>query len=814
MVIAHDAMPEPDGGSLIPAHLSYLAIYNPTLGTTDETLEEQIVFYTSGSSDQRPSYLRDVNVERHDSHLLENDKNDMLRQVGLAQGMVSFANNFSSGKPLECIETDKTRTIILELEKDWWIVASIRLTRLPLRSSQPSPSSDSEASSFRYSAKELGPAQFLIQQLRRAHSIFLLLHDFSMAELYERVEKPTFKLFLERFWEKFTWNWELLLAGNPIVDMYNGIKLAAGGELGMGVGEERKNGAVEKEKFGDAPGQIDDSRPVPSNSKDAWLGSGNTPRPPDGVIFSGIGAIDRGSLARISHWMEWIYRDGDTAFGVRRDPASPRRRHPRRSKARTSHQRVTSERTESPGIPRPLIMAAPQPIPESQKENNPNGAGTAPIDNDQKDSEQTSATDTVMKYLTLGYGSAWSFSNRSNPVPSAKSPSEISSSAPNQNALSKTGENEPQGNVHPPQASETQSEQIHNQIKPTTWGRFLLGPRDDLDCLDDLDEGSPEPVTDLKGSGSRIVHRSVHIRLADSLGGVLKKLQAVIYVHQPFVFTFLFDPDTPGLKSSSLYSSIHHQLGPLQKSLNLSTSPAKVASRLAGSETGAHTTNDSSTYDNPIYDFIYDSSNLTIRSSVPNIPVPGDPANPQDTPSASGSLSPSPSASPFGALTSPSLSRLESLSIHERLLSTYIETRSRSQELERTYKVNRGWWIVWMRIPHKKNASDQLSALSTTSSSIALSKVAEDCRPPGSRLTDQRDISEPHEAFVIRKASDYNLSPAHARMSSGARFFRDLGGVSSSKLTASREESMPSKLAEGLGMDARRYVEGLMSLNR
>ena len=91
MVIAHDAMPEPDGGSLIPAHLSYLAIYNPTLGTTDETLEEQIVFYTSGSSDQRPSYLRDVNVERHDSHLLENDKNDMLRQVGLAQGMVSFA---------------------------------------------------------------------------------------------------------------------------------------------------------------------------------------------------------------------------------------------------------------------------------------------------------------------------------------------------------------------------------------------------------------------------------------------------------------------------------------------------------------------------------------------------------------------------------------------------------------------------------------------------------------------------------------------------------------------------------------------------
>jgi hypothetical protein len=30
----------------------------------------------------------------------------------------------------------------------------------------------------------------------------------------------------------------LLLTGNPIVDIYNGIKLSAGGELGIGVGEE------------------------------------------------------------------------------------------------------------------------------------------------------------------------------------------------------------------------------------------------------------------------------------------------------------------------------------------------------------------------------------------------------------------------------------------------------------------------------------------------------------------------------------------------------------------------------------------------
>lgn len=53
-------------------------------------------------------------------------------------------------------------------------------------------------------------------------------------------------------------------------------------------------------------------------------------------------------------------------------------------------------------------------------------------------------------------------------------------------------------------------------------------------------------------------------------------------------------------------------------------------------------------------------------------------------------------------------------------------------------------------------------------------------------------------------------------MSSGARFFRDLGGASSVKFGSSARaaETTPSKLVEGLGMDARRYIEGLLSLNR
>ena len=42
-------MPDTETDSVIPAQLSYLAIYNPTLGPTDETFEDQIVFYVSRS---------------------------------------------------------------------------------------------------------------------------------------------------------------------------------------------------------------------------------------------------------------------------------------------------------------------------------------------------------------------------------------------------------------------------------------------------------------------------------------------------------------------------------------------------------------------------------------------------------------------------------------------------------------------------------------------------------------------------------------------------------------------------------------------
>jgi len=388
----------------------------------------------------------------------------------------------------------------------------------------------------------MGPPQLLIQQLRRANSIFLLLHDFSLSNLYTRVGRSSFCLFLERFWEKFAWNWELLLTGNPVVEIYNGIKLAAGGELGIGVGEEewgsgerevledfvaRTDGLVDLvvSRFGDPVKQVVDSPPVSKNGESQWLGSDSDPRPADGIIFSGTGAVSRSSLAHVSHWMEWTFRYGDTAYGIGRDPNSLRRRKPgkHRRQGLSGAQPSTPELGHTPGIPRPLVMAERQSTP-NPRENTPERENKTPLpESDQTTDKSTFSTDTVMKYLTLGYGSSWSFS------PKSASASPVSSSgAVNEPTAGAAGQNEPSRAQSPPPPKEPRLSEQRNDSRDITHGRFVLGPRDDLDTLDDLEEGSPEPETNTSRSKSRIIHRTLHVRLTDAEEA--KKLQAVIYV--------------------------------------------------------------------------------------------------------------------------------------------------------------------------------------------------------------------------------------------------------------------------------------------
>jgi hypothetical protein len=74
-------------GKVVPAQLSFLAIYNPSLGITDETFENQILFWWSKASRQRKRNAHDPQLFK----LSQEQENEKLRQIGLAQGMVDFA---------------------------------------------------------------------------------------------------------------------------------------------------------------------------------------------------------------------------------------------------------------------------------------------------------------------------------------------------------------------------------------------------------------------------------------------------------------------------------------------------------------------------------------------------------------------------------------------------------------------------------------------------------------------------------------------------------------------------------------------------
>ena len=91
------------GSSVIPAQLAFLAIYNPAFGDTDETAYEQIFYYYSrldktleNQSGQGASHFDGAGGSKPEgkqdrAKTQEEVRNEHLRKVGLARGMVEFA---------------------------------------------------------------------------------------------------------------------------------------------------------------------------------------------------------------------------------------------------------------------------------------------------------------------------------------------------------------------------------------------------------------------------------------------------------------------------------------------------------------------------------------------------------------------------------------------------------------------------------------------------------------------------------------------------------------------------------------------------
>jgi hypothetical protein len=114
----------PAAGSITPAHLGFLAIFNPSLGNTDETIDDQIVYYASVTTQsERKRRRARTRTSRPTEGISQEERHERLRQIGLAQGMTSFSRGFADGAAVDAIDTEKSRVVLHELEPGWWILA-------------------------------------------------------------------------------------------------------------------------------------------------------------------------------------------------------------------------------------------------------------------------------------------------------------------------------------------------------------------------------------------------------------------------------------------------------------------------------------------------------------------------------------------------------------------------------------------------------------------------------------------------------------------------------------------------------------------
>ncbi|ESZ91418.1 hypothetical protein SBOR_8199 [Sclerotinia borealis F-4128] len=898
---------------VVPAQLGFLAIYNPSLGTTDDTFDNQIVYYYS-SIKQNGHKKRGSTDTKEARAFAKEQKNEQLRQIGLAQGMVEFGRSFSEGKSVDTIETEKSRIILHELESGWWILASINLTILPGTTKIPAAKGKSaeEHETIEYSSREVKPAILLLGDILRAHSTFLLHHSSSMSALFVRTKRSKFVSILGRYWDTYFLTWNVLMHGNPANNLYGGIKVAACGELGVGVGEEER-GSGEREVLEGFVGRMDGLVDVivsrfgdaQSNSKDdtgkgfteqrpkqsaPWLGSGNEPATEDGAIFLGTGALSRKSLRDVSHWVEDLYKWGPYAYGLLDNPTSARRAkkqsrpRPRRdqqlgntknaarptsslSKEVPIHDGPHDGSHDGPGPSGPSNISTGEPSPlveENSESDGPKSQFMQPPPAFRRKSvshtsiEGTEGTDgestsrTIAQYLKFGYGTHWSLGGTS-----AKEQSNSqSASAPSIPSIDGTTEATGRSTLIPE--------------FDDSKGHYLVGLLGDIETEMDLPMDPNVENEDSEDQNHRLVLRTLTVELeregdarqeadisidysdfnpsyrptsgsehtATSNASFesqdrnkTKKLRVVAYARKPFIFVFLFELRADSLALEGFYQYLHKQLESLIKPLLKSTSfrapkPDIPISPLANINNPTA----------PIYDLLWDPKTLTLNSNIPNIPDPQQVQTQEQI-----------DRLPW--------SRIEALNTHLQILHTYIATTTDKNTMERTAKTSRGYWILWTRIPSPTDLVStttsnvkvptlipENSAESQTSRSFKgetsdkgridkdeKSKAISTTQTGGTGFSgpahpfldteagEREGVEKNHdkEIFLIRRASDYVESGGQGRGYGYGYGYTGgwMGGVGGGN-AGGVGTGDAGWGAAGLGLDTKRYIEGLLSLNR
>lgn len=645
---------------------------------------------------------------------------------------------------------------------------------MPLPPKLPTGSSPSQGEDIvEYSTKEVKPAALLIHDLVRAHTLFLLHHDVSLSGLFRRLGRRRFVSVLAKYWDLFLSTWSVIMHGNPIRSVLGGINVAASGELGIGVGEEDR-GSGEREVLEGLVGRIDGlvdlvvarfgeaeevdgggniERDVGEGTGAAWLGTGQDPGSEDGAIFLGVGALTTRSLRDVVYWTEDLYMWGENAYGVIGALSAPQSSKSRGvlSKLSSSNDEPVNPLPESVPLSAPTdndakqggkhtaippkegeeVNASPAEaaLPTSATITAPGISEPVPAESHPDDQEMERNMDKLVNMLKLGYGTYWSLGGGAENKPSSPVPPAGHSASGGRKSFASSTKT-PMGEAE---------------------GYFLIGLKGTIEEQAPASSSSSEEesASEESATHTRTLHVSLAASTASGAPGQDAALRAVVYVNKPFIFTFLFDQETPSLSSETLYRSLHYQLSPLRRHLLLSTRyrPPRPMD-LAGAST-------SPASPPSMHDLVWDRGPNLVYSTIPNIPA-----------------------------GQPSLwTRAEAVATHTHLLAVFASRRAR--DTEKTLKTNKGWWIVWSSV--SSNHANISGGKQRTSSPRSSSSQDDDQGDGSVRGGDNED----KEVILLRRAGDHSV-----------RSFSVPGRDST------------ARLAQGIGLDTRGYVETLLSLGR
>lgn len=657
--------------------------------------------------------------------------------------------------------------------------------------------------------------------------------------------------------------------GNPARNLYGGIKIAACGELGIGVGEEDR-GSGEREvleglvgridglvdvvvsKFGDGEtnnAQSGTKTPAPAHPASPWLGSGNEPTAEDGAIFLGTGALSRKSMRDISHWIEDLYRWGPYTYGVIDNPTSNRRT----KRWKQAHPVKKSEVFHSPGnqnVPPPVFNPASRDkSPQHQKSDkrdtiqqvlSDNGDATKVMANQSQsrpsirrgassftsassDSESQKTGSKFVQYMKLGYGTHWTLGGGN-------------SSTSDNKALPVTPPREPSPKRTVNDNYPGHDGTIDVSSSKKDWeGQFLIG------LLGDVEEEEASKDENEDDHNDRVLLRTLTLELEREEDA---RAEVDISIDLGEIGTSSKSSrhpgsDRTGTSNASFESQDRNKtkklrvvvyvkrpfifvmlfelrtevlsMAALYRSLHHQISP--LVKPLLASTTFRALKPDMPPAEEatPIYDLIWDPKFLTVTTNIPNIPDPY-----QGHPAASYSL-------PW--------SRIEALNTHMQIINTYIATTTEPSELERTCKTSRGWWVVWTKIPDPDPPATPLASGPVNVPGL----IVEDS-------TDSSSYQHPNKGVsrgTSRGASTFGTSmvsgPAHPFLevaNSGdslpkdkeiflirrasdhvaAKMNRFTGGSTSG--SSESWTANPGRLVQGIGVDTKWYIDTLLNLSR